>query len=194
MSKQFKITQRHYDIIIKQSRDNLPQESGGFLGGKNGLIQAILPNFNMFEGNRTDTFGLTQEDMLRAHEFFQKHNLTFYGVYHTHPNGIPFPSTGDLKTNQKHHFIIGMKNPDKPIFNAFICKGMNYTQIPLKVVDMKGLNIKDIHGDKAPTSLDQMVTEHSQIDSVISNIVNQKENKYEKLDGPNLNSDFSTLA
>ena len=106
MSKQFKITQRHYDIIIKQSRDNLPQESGGFLGGKNGLIQAILPNFNMFEGNRTDTFGLTQEDMLRAHEFFQKHNLTFYGVYHTHPNGIPFPSTGDLKTNQKHHFIL----------------------------------------------------------------------------------------
>ena len=28
----FVFTQRHYDILVKQALDNLPQESGGFLG------------------------------------------------------------------------------------------------------------------------------------------------------------------
>ena len=55
-SRVFKITKRHYDTITKQAIDNLPQEVGGFLGGKEDVIQAILPMFNKHLFNKTDTF------------------------------------------------------------------------------------------------------------------------------------------
>ena len=44
---EFAITKKHYNTIIKQGYDNLPYETGGFLGGKeDGTITAILPAFN----------------------------------------------------------------------------------------------------------------------------------------------------
>ena len=73
----FKITQRHYDIIIKQVKDNFPYESGGFIGGKGGLISAIYPVFNQDISNKKDVFAVYNEDIERAHLFFNKHGLEY---------------------------------------------------------------------------------------------------------------------
>ena len=67
------ITQRHYDIVIKQGFDNLPYEAGGFMGGKNDLVQALLPIYNKHDDNRRDNFVFYSNDLERAHSFFQSH-------------------------------------------------------------------------------------------------------------------------
>ena len=36
-------------------------------------------------------------------EFFLKHGLHYYGVYHSHPNGIAVPSQTDIDTKQQYH-------------------------------------------------------------------------------------------
>ena len=66
---EFSITQRHYDIIIKQVQQNYPYESGGFIGGKDGLISAIFPVFNQdYSGKTRLQF---PEDIQRAHCFWK---------------------------------------------------------------------------------------------------------------------------
>ena len=66
----FIITQRHYEIIVQQAVKNYPEESGGFLGGENNTIKAILPVFNQHLYDRTKTYAITDDDILRAHRFF----------------------------------------------------------------------------------------------------------------------------
>ena len=102
----FKITEKHYAKIIKQGKDNLPYETGGFLGGKDGVICGLLPTFNKDWDQNKDVYALHDEDLLRAHTFFKKHGLIYYGVYHTHPKGISYPSEADIATGQQYHFII----------------------------------------------------------------------------------------
>ena len=96
MIKEFKITNKHYQILIKQGFDNLPYETGGFVGGKDGVITGILPTFNKDWDQNKDVFKIDDTDMQRAHSFFAKHNIKFFGIYHTHPTGIAYPSDADM--------------------------------------------------------------------------------------------------
>ena len=106
----FRITRRHYDIILKQGLDLLPIEAGGFLGGdiETGTIKAIFPIYNQHLEVQTDTFGFMPDDLGRARSFFKKHNLEYFSMYHTHPKGIAYPSQTDIKAGHWFHFILSL--------------------------------------------------------------------------------------
>ncbi|MGE4170695.1 MAG: Mov34/MPN/PAD-1 family protein [Candidatus Margulisiibacteriota bacterium] len=192
----FSITKRHYDLIIQQALANLPQESGGFVGGKEGVIQGVMPVFNQHLYNKTDTFGVTADDVLRAHEFFAKHGLDCYGVYHSHPKGIPEPSEQDIKTRQKYHFIVGLRNPKKPILNAFIVEGTKPRQLPLRIINDN--YFKPISGPIAKESKPNLAGDLQHEAQALGELLNDM--KYQRLKYPRLDpkefedSDFSTLA
>lgn len=203
---EFRISRRHYDTIIQQAITNYPQESGGFLGGKDYLIQGILPAFNQHQHNKTDTFAVTQDDILRGHEFFDKHKLDYYGVYHTHPNGIAYPSDQDVSTGQKYHFIVGLMDLKNPDFQAFHIVNRQIFPVPLIVVSDQFFSVKDIFGSKnQPTLPDANATskdaplkrdpesEAALLSNLIDNIRHDKKN-YPKFSPLNDQSDFSTLA
>ncbi|MFC1754056.1 Mov34/MPN/PAD-1 family protein [Thermoproteota archaeon] len=142
----FKITRRHYDIIAGQAKANFPQESGGFFGGRDNTIQAILPVSNQYLFNRTDTFMMTSDDCLRAHAFFKKHKLEYYGFYHSHPQGVPYPSLQDVNTKQHYHLIIGLKEPDKPVMAMYEIMGTTVIPIQLELME-SAYDVKDIHAE-----------------------------------------------
>ena len=207
----FVISERHYRLIIEQVKKNLPQESGGFLGGTDRTIKAVLPAFNQHLGNRTDTFGLTAEDIRRAHEFFEHHGLTYFGVYHSHPNGDPYPSVPDIQTGQRYHFIIGCRNPENPILAAYEIVKNQPQRVPIQLMSDKRISVVDIHQKAAENAKspeknpDKKVAKKSpletpvlgdlrQIMGVIDNITQSKPNVYPKLAPPTKGSDFSTLA
>ena len=216
----FKLTRKHYETIVKQGLDNYPKEIGGFLGGRDNMIQAIQPLFNQHLYNRTDTFSFTPEDVERAHAFFKKHNMTYYGLYHSHPKGAPIPSDTDINTGHKFHFILGLRDQNNPVFNAFIVNGKIATQIPFEVIDDAGFSSVDLHtGEKKDgtpggsgvvqgrssgssqkkdvPSQDYNPTydEADALSDRIHRIVHDEDNTYPKLDPQKpSDSDFSTLA
>jgi len=204
----FRISRRHYDIIIKQAVDNLPQESGGFLGGKDFLIQGILPAFNQHLEDRTGTFGVTSEDIARGHAFCEKHGFDYYGVYHSHPKADAYPSIQDIKTGQEYHFIVGLQDPSKPVFLAYHIINNHPYNVPLIVMEDKHFSVKDIHaksGEGAPSGARpasdiskpivqrDIDAEAEMLGEMMSNIKKETP-KYSKLPPLNLGSDFSTLA
>ena len=197
----FRITQKHYDTIIKQGYKNLPYESGGFLGGKDGLITAIMPIYNKHwvDEIKTDNFVFFDDDILRAKLFFQKHDLDYYGLYHTHPVGVAYPSQADIDSGQQFHFIISYRDQKKPDLAAFQVHQGKVTQLQIKVVSNQGFTslsekderpvIKTIHKD--PDSEREALNE--KIGGMISDDEDKK--KYQELDPrPDIDSSFSTLA
>jgi proteasome lid subunit RPN8/RPN11 len=207
----FIISERHYKLILDQAKKNLPQESGGFLGGTDRTVKAVLPAFNQHIGNRTDTFGLTSEDIRRAHEFFEHHGLTYFGVYHSHPKGDPYPSQADINTGQHYHFIIGCRNPEKLILAAYEIIHNQPERVPIQLMSDKHVSVVDIRdkaaerratkeGSDTKSSKPQshvvtpVLGDLHQIMGVVDNITKSKPNVYPKLAPPIKGSDFSTLA
>ena len=191
----FTITQRHYEMIIRQTLENQPQESGGFLGGKDFTIKAVMPVYNQHLYNKTDTFAITQDDVLRAHDFFAKHGLDYYGVYHSHPKGIAEPSQQDLSTNNRYHFIVGLRNPQNPEFNAFQAFGYRAQQIPIRIIDNKGITVLELHGGQKKENSNDLHHEMGRLSNMIDDIKKDRA-IYPKLSPSNPfdSSNFNTLA
>jgi proteasome lid subunit RPN8/RPN11 len=200
MIKQFQITLKHYKTIIKQGLDNLPEEAGGFIGGKDGSIRGILPLFNGHLYDKTATFSFTGEDVERAQRFFNKHNLEYYGLYHTHPEGVAYPSQADIDTGCPYHFIVSYKDPAVPIFAVFYIQNKTPIQIPLDVIPDDGFEGIDIRGAKKdaidnPYSISTLEEDALSLHDRIENIKEERKNSYPKmLPRHQDRSDFSTLA
>jgi len=131
----FIITKRQYELIMHQAQACYPQEAGGILGGRENVILGVLPVFNQFLYDRTKTFGMTADDIDRGYRFLEKYNLEYYGIYHSHPKGIPYPSKEDLSHNQRYHFIISLADRYNPILMAWEVEKGEIIQVPIQIVD-----------------------------------------------------------
>lgn len=208
MADGFRITRKHYNTILEQGIKNLPEESGGFLGGYNQTITGILPIFNQYLYNRTDTFGFTSEDIQLAHRFFAKHGLSYYGLYHTHPKGIAYPSQADINSGQLYHFILSLQNQDYPVFSAFHIHRNQPISIPLHIISDKGFSSVNLNETPQASLLsnrpsgslrfDRPMTpeeEKSFLHQKIQDIKNETPLQYPLLKPKDTQqSDFSTLA
>ncbi len=194
--KKFQIYQRQYDIIIQQAVDNLPHECGGFVGGKDKLITAIMPTFNRHIGDTRESFGITSEDIMRAHEFFAKHKLKFFGIYHTHPSGVAIPSHQDLKNNQRHLFIIGLSCKEDHEFAIWECHGFNTEKIPLEVLPDDGMTVIDVRTGEAATRSNDLFQEAAELSRLVHDM-KTRQLKYPKMsprDPFNDTTGFTTIA
>ena len=195
----FKITKRHYDIIVKQGRDLLPIEAGGFLAGdeQTGTVKGIYPIFNQHLEVQTDTFGFTQEDIQRAYKFCEKHKLSYFGMYHTHPKGVAYPSQADINVGHLFHFILSLKDPDNPDFKAFIIKQKQPIQVPFTVIQDKGFYKKEENGLPQYDASTQASLNDQQTNDELSHKLQQLKNKqqpYQRYQSHNPDSEFNTLA
>jgi len=201
MIEKFRITLKHYRTIVQQGIVNLPQESGGFLGGKDGLITAIQPIFNQHLYSKVATFAFTSDDIIRAHDFFKKNNLDYYGLYHTHPNGVAYPSQADIDTGHRYHFILSLRDKESPVFAAYYIQDKVPLQVPFEVIPDDGFEKVDLHAltkEKSKINPYQVKTteeEAAHLHKLIENIKSEKTNDYPKLPPRHIDrSDFSTLA
>lgn len=117
----FIIIRRHYELILKQCLMNYPEESGGLLGGRHGVIMGVYPTFNWAEkAVKHREFGLSPDDAQKARDFFASYDLEYVGTYHSHPKGAPEPSQQDLShLQEKHLMIVGLRDPEQPVINIF---------------------------------------------------------------------------
>jgi len=191
----FKITERQYNIIMKQAQSCYPNETGGILGGHGDTILGVLPIVNKVLKNQTEVFGITTEDIERAYHFLVKHNLEYLGLYHTHPHGIPFPSAQDLAHHQKYLFIVGLQDRYNPELYAWkVDQGKVYAE-NIKIISDIGVTVIDVATGKPKLSENVDREELDKLAEIIENLILGKEPEYQKQGPINWDaSSFSTRA
>jgi len=195
----FIITQHQYDIIMRQAQENYPYETGGILcGSSDGVIKGVMPLYNQAGGDQHKEFGLTGDDILRGHEFAKKHGLILFGVYHTHPKGIAYPSDADLNHNQRFLFIISLSDRYNPEFAAYsVLPGKKVIREEIQVINNSGLSVLDIQTGKPKLSDNTTAQEMEKLHELIDNIIEERAN-YPKLSPKNkfeaARSSFNTEA
>jgi len=177
--KIFVITQRHYDMVIKQAIDCYPEETGGIFGGNGLEILSVFPIFNKGVDKRNSQFGLSGEDIERGHIFVKKHHMQYLGIYHTHPKGIAYPSDADLSHNQKYLFIISLAEKGKPDFRAYEVHNKQPFNIPIYVRPNEGTVVVDTFTGKPIIAANDVRDEFSRLQNLIGDIVENKA-RYEK--------------
>ncbi|MBN3033624.1 MAG: M67 family metallopeptidase [Candidatus Saganbacteria bacterium] len=191
----FIITERQYNIIMQQAQACYPQESGGFLGGRDNTILGVLPIPNKHLYDRTGTFALSDDDIDTAYRFLVKHKLEYLGVYHSHPRGIPYPSEQDLAHHQKYLFIVGLQDRYNPDLYAWRVENGKVYQEDIKIISDIGVTVIDIKTGKPQLSESAGRGQLDRLAEMIDEIIAGECPAYPKLDPKNWDaSTFSTLA
>lgn len=195
----FIITQHQYDLIMQQAQENFPYETGGSLcGTEDGVIKGVMPIYNQSGGDQKKEFGITAEDIQRSHDFAKKHGLKFFGIYHTHPHGIAYPSDQDLSHNQRYLFIISLRDRYNPEFAAYtIQPGRIVIPEEIQVINNTGVMVLDITTGKAKLSENTTAAEMGKLATMIDDILEERA-KYPKYSPKNqfeaTRSSFNTEA
>lgn len=191
----FKITERQYNLIMRQAQAVYPQETGGVLGGKENTILGVLPIPNKHLYNRTETFAISDDDIDTAYRFLAKHQLDYLGVYHTHPKGIPYPSAQDLSHNQKYLFIIGLQDRYNPELYAWRVEGGKVWAENINIMSDLGVTVVDIKTGKPQLSQYLPKQQLDRLADMIDEMIAGKKPAYPKLDPGKWDaSTFSTFA
>ncbi len=189
----FIIIRRHYELILRQTVMNYPEESGGLLGGRHGVILGVYPVFNWAEKNvKFREFGLSKEDLQKAREFFTLHDLDYVGTYHSHPKGVPYPSAQDLSHKQeKHLMIVGLQDPHNPVVAIYENKGGHAVPERLKLIEDQDIAYYAPAGSSWRSSEQQRHMER--MSHLIQGMINGF-SAYKKQDAKRFGSSFSVEA
>jgi len=141
------IVKRHFDLIVEHCRSNYPAEAGGFLGGIGNLILGVfpVPNFAYMYFSEKDEFGVSEQDNLRANQFFEEYKMQVLGFYHSHPTSpLPVPSHQDLTAQGMRNLyvmmVVSLADLKSTKVATYIMSGMNPIKQILRVIKDEAVN------------------------------------------------------
>ncbi|MHC6179062.1 M67 family metallopeptidase [Clostridium sp. JNZ X4-2] len=128
-----------YEKILKQARDEFPNECCGYLGGLNSgkdiFIKKIYSLTNT--DHSSDHFSMDPAEQFRAVKLMRSEKFNMIGNYHSHPYSPSRPSEEDKRLAFDDKILYGILSLEKeePVFNLFkIDKNKNVEKIKYKIV------------------------------------------------------------
>lgn len=98
-SREITLTRDQADILKKHSIQNLPNESCAILFGTNiddtTTIKEIFLAENVVKS--PINFTISNEELIEAYGRAEKLQLEVVGIFHSHPDSVPYPSSTDTK-------------------------------------------------------------------------------------------------
>lgn len=96
---QLVLTEAQKQLLSKEAKDKKPNESCALLFGKkdnsNLLVNEVFITENI-EGSPVN-FTISNEQLIQGYKIAEEKGLDVIGIFHSHPNSEPFPSSTDKK-------------------------------------------------------------------------------------------------
>ena len=120
-------------MIVDDAIEQVPNEACGLIAGDGKTIQRAYPLSNI-ASKRVSRYALEPNEQLHALKSIDAENLTWMGVYHSHPNSAAIPSTADINEAGDHgllQLIVSLKK-SKPELQLWRVKESG--AMPLKLI------------------------------------------------------------
>jgi proteasome lid subunit RPN8/RPN11 len=115
------LTSEQLDQLVRQAKQDAPNETCGLIGGVNGRAVVIYPLRNVHPNPETEYLGDPAEE-LRALQDIEDHQLELLAIYHSHPStGADFSPTDIAKANwpEAIYLVISLANPEQASVRAY---------------------------------------------------------------------------
>jgi [CysO sulfur-carrier protein]-S-L-cysteine hydrolase len=136
MSNHLLILKRAY-LFAMQRHINFesPLEACGLLGGKDGIVEVVLPVKNAAESRVR--FQMDPKAQLRAMQRIESEGLEIVAIFHSHPKGPSVPSPTDIaEASYDVVNIIWSKVGRRWQARGFWIEDGHAAEVPLTVVDV----------------------------------------------------------
>lgn len=109
------------DEIIAHSREDLPNECCGLIGGENGSASSIHRARNAFEDPLR--YEIHPTDQLKAMNAIEAADEELVAIYHSHVRSEAYPSQTDINLGRHWpdpvYLICSLVDPDEPVVRGF---------------------------------------------------------------------------
>ena len=117
-----------YEIILKNARENLPNEACGLVAGKkkgkDKFIEKVYCLTNIDHSN--EHFSLDPKEQLAAVKDMRANGLVPLGNWHSHPESPSRPSEEDKRLaydSTASYMILSLMDNENPVLNSFHIEG-----------------------------------------------------------------------
>ena len=134
--EQILISPSNMGKMIQDINTRIPEEACGLLAGKNRTsnvqVEIAIPMTNVLHS--PSKFLLDPKEQYDGFSWMDRHGLELVGVYHSHPDGTPYPSTTDLDEAFYPEIIhvIWAKVDEKWICKAFVLEATRFREIEVQ--------------------------------------------------------------
>jgi proteasome lid subunit RPN8/RPN11 len=131
-----RIAQDLIDEIVAHSRDDLPNECCGLMGGRDGEFTSVHRARNA--AATWLRYELHPTDQLRIMNELDESGEDLAGIYHSHTKSEAYPSQTDINLAEGWpdplYLICSLENPDEPVVRAFEIRDGGVEEVDLDVV------------------------------------------------------------
>ncbi|NVK19124.1 MAG: M67 family metallopeptidase [Methylocystaceae bacterium] len=125
------LSKAHYDDILNHARAAFPEECCGLIVGHTDCVERLLPSNNISKGDKTKTFEI--DPAVRFQLIRETGERSMMGFYHSHPNGVPFPSDTDKAMVYEPELIWVIATLDEIKAFRFLKTKQDFEEIPIQV-------------------------------------------------------------
>jgi proteasome lid subunit RPN8/RPN11 len=124
------------DEIVAHSRDDLPNECCGLMGGRDGEFTSVHRARNA--AATWLRYELHPSDQLRIMNALDESGEDLAGIYHSHTKSEAYPSQTDINLAEGWpdplYLICSLENPEEPVVRAFEIRDGGVEEVDLDVV------------------------------------------------------------
>jgi proteasome lid subunit RPN8/RPN11 len=124
------------DEIVAHSRDDLPNECCGLMGGRDGELTSVHRARNA--AATWLRYELHPSDQLRIMNALDESGEDLAGIYHSHTKSEAYPSQTDINLAEGWpdplYLICSLENPEEPVVRAFEIRDGGVEEVDLDVV------------------------------------------------------------
>jgi len=130
-----RIAQDLIDEIVAHSRDDLPNECCGLIGGNDGEMTSIHRARNA--AATWLRYEVHPADQFRIMERIEESGEDLVGIYHSHTKSEAYPSQTDINLADGWpdplYLICSLEHPDDPVVRAFAIRDGAVEEVELDV-------------------------------------------------------------
>jgi proteasome lid subunit RPN8/RPN11 len=96
---QLVLTEAHQQLLSKEAKEKKPNESCALLFGKKENNKWIVNEVFIAENidGSPVNFTISNEQLIQGYKMAEEKGLDVIGIFHSHPNSAPYPSSTDKK-------------------------------------------------------------------------------------------------
>lgn len=131
-----RISRELLDEIVAHSRDDLPNECCGLMGGRDGEFTSVHRARNA--AATWLRYELHPSDQLEIMNRIEEDGEELAGIYHSHTKSEAYPSQTDINLAEAWpdplYLICSLEHPDDPVVRAFLIRAGGVEEVDLDVV------------------------------------------------------------
>ena len=129
--KELQVTPDQLNLMLSDVDKRAPEEACGIVAGIDGRVLKVFSATNTLHSHVR--YRVEPKEQLDIFNEIEEQGWDLLAIYHSHPNGPPYPSTTDIQEAYYPEaiYLIWAQTGGKWIYNGFLIQDGKFAEVPV---------------------------------------------------------------